>query len=83
VLTHVARMTVPYSLYEPARGAVKAHDGQLLDQEFATEVTLTARFPASAFDAFQATLQELSNGQVQAEIVERDQPALVPLTPSR
>ncbi|MGD8397877.1 MAG: YigZ family protein [Anaerolineae bacterium] len=83
VQTHVAQMTVPYSLYEPARGAIEAHDGLILDQDFAAEVTIAARFPVRAFDAFQAALQELSNGQVQAEIVERDQPALVPLGAAR
>jgi hypothetical protein len=55
----------------------------ILDQDFAAEVTIAARFPVRAFDAFQAALQELSNGQVQAEIVERDQPALVPLGAAR
>ena len=79
VQTHVIMAEVPYPLYELARQAVEAHGGLILDQEFAAHVTLTARFAVEAFDGFQAALQEMSNGQVEAEIVERDQMALVPL----
>jgi uncharacterized YigZ family protein len=69
----------PYSLFERARLLVEAQRGQILDESFAADVTLTARFPQDRFPDFQSALQELSAGQVQAEIIESGE-AIVPIT---
>ena len=68
-LAHTVMMRVPYPLFEQVRLLVPAHDGQILDEIFAADVTVTARFAVDAFPAFEAALQELSNGQLEAEIV--------------
>lgn len=70
VLTHTVMAVLPYRLLERARLLVTAHHGQLLDEEFAAEVTLSARFAVEHFEAFQSALSELSNGSIQAEVVE-------------
>lgn len=70
VLTHTVMAVLPYRLLERARLLVTAHHGQLLDEEFAAEVTLSARFAVEHFEAFQGALSELSNGSIQAEVVE-------------
>ena len=70
VPTHTVMLAVPYSLFEPVRLAIAAHDGQLLDKDFAADVTLTARFPVERFPAFQEALRELSHGRLEAEVIE-------------
>jgi len=70
IAVHTVMLGLPYSLFEQARLLVAAQGGTLLDQNFAAEVTLTARFPVEKLAAFQAALSELSNGALQAEIME-------------
>lgn len=70
VLTHTVMIGFPYRFLEPIRALVVARHGQVLDEDFAAEITLTARFPVEDFSAFQDALRELSNGMLQAEIIE-------------
>jgi uncharacterized YigZ family protein len=70
VATHTVMMTVPYSLFERVRVTIATHNGQILDEDFGADVTVTARFAVESCPAFQADLQELSRGQVEAEIAE-------------
>jgi hypothetical protein len=51
----------------------------MLDEDFAADVTLTARFAVEDFPIFQAALGTLSNGQLQAEIVETNEATIMPL----
>jgi uncharacterized YigZ family protein len=78
VLTHTVMMALPYRLLERARLLVAAQHGQMLDEDFGADVTLTARFAVEHLDAFQSALSELTNGAVQAEIVETSE-VLMPL----
>lgn len=80
VLTHTVMLALPYRLLERARLLVKAHHGQMLDEYFAADITLTARFPVEHLDAFQSALSELTNGAIQAEIVDTAE-ILMPLEP--
>jgi len=79
VPTHTVMAVVPYSLFEQARLLVAEHRGEILDEAFAGDVTLTVRFAVEHFPAFQAALQELSAGRVAAEIVETDEATIMPV----
>jgi uncharacterized YigZ family protein len=70
VPTHTVMAEYPYKLVERVRQAVASHQGQILDEEFAASVTLTARIPVERYLQFQSALMELTNGSVQAEIIE-------------
>jgi len=70
VLVHVALLALPYPLLEQTRRLAGQLHGDILDETFAADVTLTLRFPLSDFGPFQAGLSELSSGQVQAEVIE-------------
>lgn len=70
VLAYTVMLGFGYSYVERMRRLVAAHHGQVLDEDFAAEVTLTARFAVEHLDAFQAALSELTEGRVQAEVVE-------------
>lgn len=76
-LAHTAMISIPYPLFEQVRLLVAAHDGQILDETFAADVTVTARFAVETFPAFEAALQELSSGQLQAEIVVADEEVIL------
>ncbi len=79
VATHTVMLAVPYSLFERIRLLVPAHHGKILDETFAADVTVTARFAVEHLPAFQAALQELSAGQIEAEVVESSDATIMPV----
>ncbi len=70
VLTQTIMLAVPYTWYERAKTLVTEFQGEILDKEFAADVTLTARFRQSLFPGFQGALAEASHATLQAEIIE-------------
>jgi uncharacterized YigZ family protein len=88
VPTHTLLIATPYPLFERVRLAVEAHSGQILEEEFAVEVTITARFPTERVPGFQASVRELSTlalhatargSTVEATIVSSDEATIMPL----
>ncbi|HEX9858818.1 MAG TPA: YigZ family protein [Paracoccaceae bacterium] len=80
--THTVRMTVPYDLFERSRLLIEGHGGEVLDESFAVEVSISARFAESRWPDFQAGLQELSRGQIEAQVIDTNSDSLLPLPPS-
>jgi uncharacterized YigZ family protein len=76
---HRVRVLVPYSGFESLRRLIAAQGGQILKEDFAEEVTVEARFETERFPAFQDGLREMSKGAIEAEIVVRDEMAIVPI----
>ncbi|MBN1979508.1 MAG: YigZ family protein [Anaerolineae bacterium] len=79
VPTHVVQVVTPYGGFERLRRLVAAHGGEILDEGFQAEVTVRARFAVDRFLAFEKALQEAFNGTLSAEIVVRDEIAIVPV----
>jgi uncharacterized YigZ family protein len=69
VLTHTVMVVIPYRLLERLRLLGRAHQGKILDEDFAADITLVMRFPVERLPAFQEALHELTNGAIQAEII--------------
>ena len=67
---HVALVAIPYNLLERLRLMTSRHHGQVLDEDFAGDATMTLQFPVESFDEFQHDLQELSAGKLTAEVIE-------------
>jgi len=67
--THSIRVNVPYSLFEQVRRLIELHQGQILDETFAAEVTIKAQLRQDALPAFQDRLQEISRGTIEASII--------------
>lgn len=67
---HVAMLAAPYNLLERIRRLVNKYQGDILDESFAAEVTMTIRYPVEHAQQFQADLSELSAGRLQAETIE-------------
>ena len=79
VPTYTAVIGAPYKFFERLRLLIAAHQGRILREDFAAEVTVTAQFSKSCFPAFRAALQEMSSGTLEAEIVETNEATMMPL----
>jgi putative IMPACT (imprinted ancient) family translation regulator len=66
----VAMLTLPYNLLERVRLLVVKHHGNILDEEFAADVTMTLRVPIENAPGLQADLSELSAGTLRIEPIE-------------
>jgi putative IMPACT (imprinted ancient) family translation regulator len=53
----------------------------ILEEDFAADVTLTARFAVEDFPAFQQALRQASNARLEAEIVETGE-TILPIEPA-
>lgn len=67
---HVVMLVLPYPLLERVRLLVSKHHGEITNETFATDVTMTLRFPVDEFTSFQNALLELSAGSLQGEVIE-------------
>ncbi len=77
ILPHAKRATintvqldVPYPLFEQMELLIKKHNGRLQTKTFAAAVTITAQFMVEDTPAFADGVRELSNGRLQAEIID-------------
>lgn len=77
--THTVMLACGYALFERVRLLVQENHGQILDEDFGADVTVTARFATWYLEPFQAALRELSRGALQAEIVESNPETIMPL----
>jgi uncharacterized YigZ family protein len=66
----VVMVVVPYKLFEMIRLMVGRNNGEILDEDFTEDVTMTLQFPVESMDGFQNDLKELSAGKLQAEVIE-------------
>ena len=80
IQTHIVMLAAPYNWFERLRLLIAAHHGELLEQDFAADVTLTARFPAQDFPAFQEALGQASHGSLSAQVISTEM-AIVPFSP--
>ncbi len=79
VPTHTVEVSAPYSTFERLRLLIKAHQGKILQECFAVEVTITAQFAVKRFPGFQAALMDLSNGTLAADVLETNESTVMPI----
>lgn len=77
--THTVMLACEYPFYERIRLLVQQHHGELLDEDFGADVTITARFATWLLDPFQAALRELTRGALQAEVIATNLETIMPL----
>jgi uncharacterized YigZ family protein len=70
VPVHVAMVAIPYNFLERVRLVVARQHGEILDEEFAGDITMTLQFPIDIFDTFQNELREMSAGKLNVEVIE-------------
>lgn len=78
VPTHMVMVTIPYPYLERIRLLVAAHNGQILDEVFAADVTIRVQFTIESFADFQKALEEMSHGSLTAEIVATNEATIMP-----
>lgn len=78
VMTQTLLLAFPYSLLERIRLLARNGGGEILDEDFAADITMTLCFPQEKVQTFQDALRELSAGSLQAEIMESGE-RLVPV----
>jgi uncharacterized YigZ family protein len=66
---HTVLLVMPYNWFERMKLLIADHRGQIEDQDFAADVTLTARFPVTDYPAFESALQEASHATLHPEII--------------
>lgn len=79
ISTHTVMLSCEYSYFDRVRLLVQEHHGQILDEDFGVDVTLTIRFAVPHFEPFQSALLELTRGTIQAEIIETNPDTIMPL----
>jgi putative IMPACT (imprinted ancient) family translation regulator len=52
--------------------------GEVLDEDYAADITVTIQFPIDSFEAFQNEMREMSAGKLKAEVIESKE-TIVPL----
>jgi uncharacterized YigZ family protein len=55
--------TIPYAQYELVKRLVTAHNGEVIDETFAADITLALRFAVDDLPPFEAALRDLTAGQ--------------------
>jgi putative IMPACT (imprinted ancient) family translation regulator len=79
VPTVTVMMAVPYNWFERIRLWVTEGHGEILDEDFGADVTVTARFAQEQFTFFQSILSERSAGNLYAEVVETNDGMIMPI----
>jgi uncharacterized YigZ family protein len=76
---YIALLVTPYPLLERIRLITPQHEGTILSEDFAADVTMTLQFPVDKTEAFQRAIQELSGGKLKVKIIETTE-TLIPVT---
>ena len=58
-------MTLPYRLYQPLARLLPAFEAEVIESEFAAEVTLAVSLPVEHVNDWRDALRELSAGAIQ------------------
>lgn len=75
---HIALLVTPYPLLERIRLITPQHEGTILSEDFAADVSMTLQFPVDKMKAFQMAIQELSGGKLKVKIIETTE-TLIPV----
>lgn len=79
VPTTTIGIQLPYPLFEQVQRLAAAHAGEQLESQFLADVTLMLRFRDEQLDAFLKQLSNLSAGQIQPLVLERNPETIFPL----
>jgi uncharacterized protein, YigZ family len=79
VPTTTIGLQLPYALFEQVQRLAAAHAGEQLESQFLADVTLILRFRDEQLDAFLKQLCNLSAGQIQPLVLERNPETIFPL----
>lgn len=79
ISTQTVMLALSYPWYEQVRRLIEAHHGQMLDEDFAGDITLTVRFRTGEVPGFQTALTELTHGTLTGEIIATEPDTIFPV----
>jgi uncharacterized YigZ family protein len=79
IATQTLMIRLPYHLFEQIRRLVRGNHGEFLDENFATDVTLSVRFRLADVRAFQMAIKELTHGSISPEIISSEANTIFPV----
>lgn len=68
----VLGIDISYSLYDQMKRLISTYNGEILDETFTDRITVMARFVSEEVEGFSLGLRDLSNGQVEAVLIDQD-----------
>lgn len=80
VATHTIMLETPYPLYERLKLLIPLHHGQILDQDFAAQVTLTIRFAVENLADFENNVRDLSRDKIDIITIETNDNTILPFS---
>lgn len=78
--TVTTEFKIGYPLYEQTQRLAEARLGNIENQIFEVDVTMRIKFRAEAFENFRQELAQLTNGQVDAAVIESNPDDIFPLS---
>lgn len=78
--TLTVSLTLPYSLYEQVNLLIENHTGQVLEKNFAAEVTLQAQFKDDDYPSFESALNTLTQARTVPQILSRNPATIFPVS---
>lgn len=78
VRTNTLMMSLPYPLFERVRSIIIEYNGEILEEIFSSEVTITARFPCEKVQDMQVHIQNLTRGKLILLLIEENE-TIMPL----
>jgi uncharacterized YigZ family protein len=73
VTTHTILVAAPYAWYDRLQTLTRTHNGKVLEQDLASDITLTIQIPVDTFPTFQKALSDASNGNLPAIIINTEE----------
>jgi len=70
---------VPYPLYEQAKIIINCHKGDIRDEVFSVDVTLTVRVADGLLDSFKSRMTSLTRGNIEFIVIAHSDNTIMPL----
>lgn len=77
--TTVLMFVLPYALFEQARLILAGHEGMVVEENFAADVTLSVRLPDTQVAAFKSRMTNLTRGEIEFITIEQRDNTIMPL----
>lgn len=79
VETSITKIQLQYSLYDQVQRIIHQFNGNILNQDFASKITLELQFMLSDFEGFSEAIIELTRGQITPQILSTDPNSIFPI----
>ena len=80
ITVHQASVTCPYNLHEGTLRLIKLHQGLNIKENFTEQVQIEFSLPSDQVSSLQASISEISNGQISVIVDKKNLQALKPIS---